>query len=112
MTNEIQNKLKEFIDFTCLKDFEIIDYEKHAFIPLGKKDDMFFIAMLDSQKQAEIQKFVSPILGDTKYKIILINQETFNELINYIKYSYNAQIEIKKIIIKMNRVKLLRTKKE
>lgn len=84
MTNEIQNKLKEFIDFSCLNDFNGIDYKQHGFIPLGKKDKLFYIAALDTENQNKIQQIISPILKTTQYKVLLINSETFNDLISHI----------------------------
>lgn len=84
MTNEIQLKLKEFIDFSCLNDFQSINYAQHGFIPLGKKENVFYIAMLDTNDQNKVQQYIAPILKSNQYKILLINKESFDDLNNHI----------------------------
>lgn len=84
MANEIQNKLKEFIDFSCLSDFQSVNYKEHGFVPLAKKDQLFYVAMLDTEDQSKVQQIVTGVLKSKQYKILLINKQTFDDLISYI----------------------------
>lgn len=95
MTSELTNKFKQCMDFSALNEFRAEDFIEHGFLPINKKDDSYYFAVLKSTDKTKIRDISQKQMDIDKNKFVTIDEETFKSLNDYVK-EHNPQTETKR----------------
>ncbi len=84
MTNEQLVKIKQCIDHSALKDFRADDFVSQGFLPINKKDNYYYLAVLKNTDKSQIKKVNNEPLDPVQNKFIVVDDPTFKDLVSYV----------------------------
>ena len=90
MNSPFVDKIKNVIDFSVLRSFNIDDMVYGAFVPLVINHNAVYTVACEKSDQRAVQAAIQMVLGAENVKFRTVAESDFNELLEYVKGLFKA----------------------